>query len=75
MKKIIIDPKILNRWLQAKIELHSDKLTDSELRQIREYEQNNPCKYCTEFLIEKTDDNEDSYPCAICGIKDTEKEN
>jgi coenzyme F420-reducing hydrogenase beta subunit len=73
MKKLVIDTKILETWLKAKIELHSGKVTEKELRQIRQWQQHNPCQYCTVFLTERTDD-EDGYPCVKCGITDANEE-
>jgi hypothetical protein len=73
-----IDTEILNRWLQAKCELHSGKISKRELRKIREHEALNQCQYCTNYLTEKLEAiinwNERLHlttdPCVKCGIRD-----
>jgi len=74
MKKLKIDQEILKRWMQAKIELHSGKLTSKELRQIKEHERMNPCQYCTDFLIEQTDETEETPRCVMCRMREQDQD-
>jgi tRNA(Ile2) C34 agmatinyltransferase TiaS len=73
MVRIVIDQTILEKWLKAKIKLHSDKLTPKEERLVRDKERINPCQYCTDFLTERGD-GEDDYKCVKCGIRDVEND-
>jgi hypothetical protein len=68
-----IKTSILIPWLQAKIELHSNYVPESELKK-HEWELSDYCKYCTDFLI-KRGDGQDDFPCVKCGIRDAIREN